>query len=157
MWTCIADEAGWVAYKLQTAQTLRVSPDKVDWGTPPAVYPCLAATHMPPRPAGTDPKCYSAFVYEADCEALFAAAGRRLVSPDAPPQPTQAQFNRWTAAQLIAVVHFLVETGICKKDQFEEKLLESIELVDEYRKDRRAAAGLTSSQRTVLETLEPPA
>jgi hypothetical protein len=158
MWTTLKNAEDWAAYQIKTAKGLQILPERVSWGTGPNDYPCLVCSLFPPRPPGTDPKAYSAFVYQADCEELFAAAGRKFLDRDAPVPANQAQFNRWVAAQQLAIVHFMVETGICKKEQFEDKLLESIELVDEYTKGERDKFKdrLTSSQITVLDTLEPP-
>lgn len=158
MWTTLKSPADWAEYQVTTAKGLQVLPERVGWGHGPVSFPCLVCTLFPPRPPGTDPRAYSAFVYLSDAEQLFAAEGRKFVERGTVLPPTQGQFNRWTAAQMLTVVHFMVETGICKKDQFEEKLLESIELVDEYTNGKKdeLKAKLTSSQITVLDTLEPP-
>lgn len=157
MWTVIGSPDEWAAYTAKTALELRLSPSAVVWGPPPAAYPCLVSSHMPPHPAGTNPRVYSAFVHLADAEALFRAAGRRTVDPDAPPPgATQDQFNRWTAAQLLAIVKFLIETGICKKEQFEAAMVESLELVDEVRKGH-VPPGLLSSQLATLDSFNRPA
>ncbi len=156
MWTVIASPDEWAAYTAKMALELRLAPSTVEWGSPPAAYPCLVSSHMPPRPAGTNPRVYSAFVHLADAEALFRAAGRRTVDPDAPPPgPTQDQFNRWTAAQLLAVVKFLVDTGICKKEQFEAAMVESLEIVDEAR-NGRVPPGLSSTQLATLGSFNRP-
>lgn len=132
MWTIVNTPADWVAYQLKTAKELQLLPERIKWGEAPQDYPCMVSTLMPPRPAGTEPKVYSAFVYMADCEELFAAGGRKFVDPDAPVLPNQSQFNRWVAAELLTVAHFLTETGICRQAGFEEKLLEMLTTVDEY-------------------------
>lgn len=158
MWTTLKNADEWTAYQAKSAKELQILPERINWGTAPQDYPCLVCTLFPPRPPGTDPKAYSAFVYPADAEELMTAAGRKFLDRDAPVPPNQAQFNRWTAAQMLAIVHFMVETGICKKDAFEEKLLEGIELVDDYTRGKKEElkAKLTSSQLTVLDTLDPP-
>jgi hypothetical protein len=157
-WTLLKSTEDWTEYQKRTAKTLRVSPTNVDWGSPPESYPCLVSTLFPPRPAGSQPRAYSAFVYESDAEEVMTAAGRKMLDADMPLPPTQAQYNRWMAAQMLTIVHYMVETGICKKEQYEDKLLESIELVDTYSRDKREEfkSKLTPSQVTVLDTLLPP-
>lgn len=157
-WTLLKTADEWKQYQSKMAKTLRVNPAAVSWGDPPESYPCLVCTLFPPRPAGTQPRAFSAFVYEGDAEELMSSAGRKFIDRDVPAPVTQGQYNRWMAAQMLTVVHFMVETGICKKDQYEEKLLESIELVDGYTRDKRneLKEKLTASQITVLDTLLPP-
>lgn len=158
MWTTVKTAQDWADYRDRTAKTLQVATDRIDWGSGPIEYPCLVCTLFPPRPAGVLPKAYSAFVYQADAEELMLASGRKFLDRDAPVPPNQSQFNRWVTAELLAVISFLVETGICKKDQFETKLLESIELVDAYTSETKEKFKqmLTPSQLTVLDTLNPP-
>jgi len=158
MWTLLKNAADWATYQTDTARRLSLGGENIAWGSGPQSYPALVCTLLPPRPAGTDAKLYSAYVYLADAEELFKAAGRKIADPDAPVPPNQKQFNRWVAAQQMTVAYFLVETGICKKEQYEEKLLEMIVKVDEYHSDKREELKkhLTSYETTVLDTLEPP-
>lgn len=158
MWTLLKSIEDWAAYQVDTAKRLSLGGENIAWGSGPQSYPALVCTLLPPRPAGTDPKLYSAYVYMSDAEELFKAAGRKVVDPDAPVLPNQKQFNRWVAAQQMTVAHFLVETGICKEGQYEDKLLEMITKVDEYHSDKKEElkAQLTKYETTVLDTLQPP-
>jgi hypothetical protein len=155
-WTLLKAREEWAAYTAKTARELGVAADRVNWGAGPEAYPCLVGTLFPPRAAGSDPKVYSAFVYEADAEELFAAAGRKFVDRGELLPPSQAQFNRWKAAESMAVAWFLTETKICTQAQYEEKLLEALELVDEHIAGKLDKGKLTGTQLTVLDTLRPP-
>lgn len=156
MWTVIRSAEDWENYQKTVSSGLGTTVNNIAWGNPPESFPCLAATIVPPRIAGTPAKAMSAFVYEADAEELLKAAGRKTVDPDARPPVTQDQFNRWTAAQLTAIIAFLVDTAICRKEQFEEKMIECVEFVDAYRAGKlkdQAAADLGQSQVNMLDSL----
>ncbi len=157
-WTIIRTPECWAKYQQVTAETLKIKAEQVAWGDGPQQYPALACTLMPPRPPGAPIKLYSAYVYPSDAEELLKAAGVKLVDPDAPVVPSQPQFNRWVAAQMMTVAYFLVETGICKPEQFEDKLLEMITKVDEYQGEKKEElkAQLRKYEATVLDTLQPP-
>lgn len=166
MWTTLKSADDWAAYQKKTAKELQILPERVNWGPEPTDYPCLVSTLFPPRPPGTDPKSYSAFVYMADAEELFEAAGRKFVEQGTVLPPNQAQYNRWIAAMVLALVNNDINTGLfapkggeeANKAAFEEKLLEAIELVDDYTRGKKDELKwkLTSTQITVLDTLEPP-
>lgn len=138
MFTVIGNAADWEKYKEKLAVDLALIKDRVKWGEPPVSFPCLATTLFPPRPNGQDPVSYSCFVYEADAELLLKRAGKAPVDPDAPQLPGQRAFNRWIAAQQLTIIDFMVDTGICKRGDFEERLLEAIELVDAYQTEKKA-------------------
>lgn len=157
-WTIVRNREEWAKYRELTAEKLKISADNVAWGDEPEAYPLLACTLMPPRPAGASPKLYTAFVYPADAEELMKAAGKKFLEPDDPVPPNQKQFNRWVAAQMMAISYFLVETGICKPEQYEDKLLEMICKVDEYQTEKKEElrAQMRKYETTVLDTLNPP-
>lgn len=94
------------------------------WGPTPSAYPCLITSMR--LETG---RMVSAYAYPDDVRGLLD-----VVVPEASKTgPTQSQFNRWLAAQMLTVIHFMTETGICKEAQFEERLLTSLELVDASR------------------------
>lgn len=166
MWTLLKSADEWAAYRQRTARELQILADRVNWGPDPAAYPCLVCTLFPPRPPGTDPKAYSAFVYEADAEELFAAAGRKFVDRGERLPPSQDQFNRWMTGIVMALVKNDIRTGLfapkggeaANKAAFEELLLEAMEAVDAYRTEQRDQwkDKLTEAQLTVLDSLRPP-
>lgn len=165
-WTLLRTPDDWAKYQVDTAKGLAIGTDRVNWGSGPDSYPCLVGTILPPRPAGADPRVYSAFFYMADAEELFAAAGRTFTERGELGSPTQAQFNRWAAAGQMAVVKALVKTGLfapkggekANEEAYEQLLLECIEFVDQYTSDKRdeLRERLSQSQATVLDTLRPP-
>lgn len=94
------------------------------WGPLPSKYPCMVSSVR----LSID-RTISAYVYLDDARGLVDYVDRQT----GPVTPNQAQFNRWVAAQTLAIVHYMVETGICKKDQFEAKLQSCLEVVDAHR------------------------
>jgi len=168
MWTTITSLKDWLAYKNDLAAKLSFSPQfSISWGNDPQAYPCLVSTLLPSRSGGMELKAYTAFVYPADCEELLKLTERKPtpVAATTAVSPNQNQFNRWVAAELLTVVHYLVETGLCAPrgglpanvTAFEDKLLEMIEMVDQYHSEDKAnKVKVASYQKTVLDTLEPP-
>lgn len=168
-WTVLKSPSEWEAHKKQMADIMQVSVASVTWGGGPQRFPCLVSSLVPkvvPTGCKHDVVVNSAYVYEDDAEVLLKAAGRPVRDPDAPVTPNQQQFNRWVAAHLLTLSHYIVETGLCApgkgaeagKAAFEEKLTESIECVDQWHGENKKALRekLSSYQTTVLETLDPP-
>lgn len=153
MWTLLADEAAWIAYRTQIAQQMGITGMSINWGTGPREYPCMVCSYMPP-PGPNAPRPVSAYMYLADAENLFKAAGRTTVDPDAQRPPSQSSFNRWVSAHLLTMVHFLVETSICKEGQYEEALAIMLEKVDTWGKED--AAKFARTEQTILQSLEHP-
>lgn len=151
MWTLIRTQADWTEYQIKTARELMVTDRQIDWGKGPRAYPCLACTHMPPRPSGSEPRLYTAYVYEREATELVRAAGKQVHDPDVPRPPSQHQFNRLTAAQLLAVAYFLIETGIATEDKYQAKILEMLDLVD----DRAKAASVPAYARDAVASVRP--
>ncbi len=144
MWTILRGVMCWEKYQQETAKTLGIVGTPVAWGNGPKEFPALVTTYMPPSQAGQPPKLVSAYVQVADCEALLAVAGIKVVRPDgnktvataekatpAAVTPTQGNFNRWVAAYLLALTRELREVGALKPEPFEQSLMESLSLVDE--------------------------
>ncbi len=166
MWTMIRNAEEWAAYCKATAARLMITSEQVAWGDGPKVFPCLVSTLLPPRPAGAPAKLVSAYVYPADAEELLKAAGRKFLEPDQPVPPNQKQFNRWATAMIMAMVKNDIKTGLfapmggedANKSAFESRLLEEIELVDQYHgaEKERLRKSMASYETTVLDTLEPP-
>jgi hypothetical protein len=169
MWTLLRTTPDWEAHKKEMAVAMQVPANVVAWGKGPQRFPCLVSSIIPqviPEVGKHEIKVVSAYVYEDDAEALMTAAGRTVRDPDAPPVPNQRQFNRWVAAHLLTLSHFVVETGLCApgkgaeagKAAFEDKLTESIECVDAWHSEKKAEVRqkLAGYAATVLETLDPP-
>lgn len=132
MWTILKERSAWEIYKEVLVGQLGLGGSTVDWGSPPGEYPCLVCSHAPPPPPGGTARVYSAFVYLKDARKLIPVqpAGH----PEAGGQPDQQDlFNRWMAAQNLTILHFLIETGICKREAFEDRMLEFLGKVDEWR------------------------
>lgn len=151
MWTTLGNEAAWLRYTQVTAERLAPgSSITVAWGSGPKEYPCLVCSTVTTMADGTA-RFISAYVYQTDAKQLLA-----ISAPD-DRSVQQAQFNRWLTAQMLTVVHYLVETGICKEDQFENSLTEFAHKVDDWQRDRVAARGTIGRAHTaVLEALDPP-
>jgi hypothetical protein len=132
----------------------------VVWGAGPREYPCLVAS----RPTNEQPpKVLSCFVLQADARELLAAVPQPPTHPEvgpsrAPTGPTQENFNRWATAHVLTIVRFLVDTGICKQDQYEHELLENIDRVTQWHGEdkERLRRGLDRHAVTVLESFDPP-
>jgi hypothetical protein len=147
MWQCLRTFSDWTDYQLRFNKTLGDDTAlRPRWGAGPQTYPCLVAAMVDhsPRVDGPDNgfvRC--AFVYPADAQALLALTvppaqqqavrGDPLRQQAAPAGPTQFQFNRWITAEVMAIIHFLVATGICKEEQFEAQLLEQLDRFDRLR------------------------
>lgn len=145
MWTLLRSPADWETYRQTVAQDNNAVGTPIVWGHGPRDYPCLVITYVPPRQPNELPKMISAYTYYTDIEPLLAAlseAGRLTmpagVAAPAPElqaadmqqrRPTQDSFNRWVAALLLTHAHYLVNTGICRQEQYEDKLTEFLGLV----------------------------
>lgn len=129
-WNPLVTSDDWSKHCEQQLRTHSLAADQVNFGKGPNSYPCLVATiYVPPSPGGVA-KMVSAYVYVDDAKALLKMAGVGVQDLDAPKSPNQEQFNRWLSAQMLTVVWFLVQTGICKPEQFETKMLEKLDMVD---------------------------
>lgn len=156
-WTLLKDRNDWNRHCTEVTAAHDMTAAQVAWGSGPVEYPCLAATLVtPPVPGGLS-KLVTAYVYKADAATLLNAAGVTAETP-AINNPSQSQFNRWVSAQLLAMLYFMIETRICKQEQFEDKLLEMLENVDAWKRektdelrDRLGRAAVRS-----LEGYEPP-
>lgn len=150
MWELVSSAADWT--KFQDAQSAKAAPHggAVVWGLPPQEYPCLVAPLIQPG------KVVCAFCYAADARRLLPA--RPAPAPAAAPQGVSAaqnSFNRWLAAMSQAFAYFMVETGICTEDRFEEQLLVAIENVDAWR-NKTPGVVFDRPTQTILEALDPP-
>lgn len=139
-WDMLADRSDWNRHCTGFLTANNMSPHQVVWGAGPVEYPCLVATMLVPAAAGGTAGMRSAYVYKADAVALLKMAGLSVPEPGAAAQvagnATQNQFNRWVSAQMLTVIKFMVDTGICKPGQFEERMIESLEMVDAWKKDK---------------------
>lgn len=158
-WALIKDRDDWNKHCTEVTASHNMTAAQVAWGNGPMEYPCLAATLVSPPVPGGLAKLTTAYVYKADALALLHAAGVAVQAPGRDAlSPTQDNFNRWLSAQVLTIIHFLVETRICKPGQFEEKLLEQLELVDAYKKEKtdELRERLGRAGAAVLDRLEPP-
>jgi hypothetical protein len=167
MFTLLRGVTDWEAYQTKVSRESGYVGVFIDWGQGPREYPCLVSTYLPPTRPAESPRLVSAYVYESDVEVLLCAlrdAGRPVTVPAAPaagrghPEvpghkpDQQAQFNRWVSAHLLVQAKISRETGLCKPEQFEEWLLEALELVDEVKAGKEAA--MTNPQdKSILDRL----
>ena len=169
MWTVLKSIKCWERYQNETAQSLGVAGLPVAWGTGPKEYPALISTYMPPVQAGQPPKLVSAYVYESDAAALYAAMGAKVSPPVTAKSvgpsaqiltsdiPHQGNFNRWVTAYLLALTRELREIKALKPALFEQSLMESLQLVDEVATEKKdeILASLTKEDRAILDRLGP--
>ena len=162
MWTLLRNSVDWDRYCQQMAQQTGVTGTLVNWGQGPKEYPALVCSYQ-----ASPLKIVSAYVYETDARILIQSLGTPLNDnvPVAAPAATaadsnakQGEFNKWAAAHFLTIAHFMIETGICTKDRFEQKLTEALSLVDEVQAEKRDAllAEFTSAAKDMLGRLNPP-
>lgn len=158
-WDLIKDREDWNRHCSAFIVANNMSPHQVVWGSGPVEYPCLAATILLPAAPGGTGKLTTAYVYKADALALLGAAGLTVAEPGAtaPGSTTQNQFNRWVSAQMLTVIAFMVDTGICKPGQFEERMIESLEMVDAWKKGKteELRAKLGQAGQYAMQGLDP--
>lgn len=106
----------------------------VVWGRGPQAYPCLVASM---RLSEMPPKFLSCYVYESDARKLLgdmqgagAVVGAERKDADYAPGRDPADSFRVLAAHALAAAHYLIETGICKRAQYEETFQRFLALVD---------------------------
>lgn len=124
--TLLASMADWDDYRQRLCQRLKLDPTVVHWGGGPRSYPCLVAS-IAPAPE----RVVSCYVFVDDARRLLQAAGLApgVAGPVTPPAPAQSDVPRCVRARdvdlsfiahILTVVHFMVETGLCKQHQYEE-------------------------------------
>lgn len=154
--TLLRSPAEWARYTQQMATDNGVPPNQVSWGAGPQQYPCLVASTMP-----SPMRVISCYVYLDDAQNLARAAGLRMIQEVQLAQPqvaghTSADFEKHTAAVLMAMVEELVEIGALKKDRFEAALNRHLANVDQYHEADKAKAMKDAGQAgTILERLFP--
>ena len=167
MWRLLKNVNDWQVNCGQVLMQSGMTTAQVEWGGGPTDYPCLAATVI------IGNKALSAFVYRNNALELLASckqaeevrqfgsrakvASHPELTPDAMPVDGQANFNRWVSAHFLTIAYFLRETGICKEEQFEYKLLESLVLVDEVTKKKTedVIKNMNPVDATMLDRLDP--
>lgn len=123
-WTLLRSDADWRAYRDKSMSLAAAAlPGAVFVGSGPTSYPCLVDSMYVP----SINRHYAAFVTVSDAAALLSQEGQQAgVSAG----PSQSAFNRWVASQMLATAWFLVETGICTREQYQDKLTEALDAVD---------------------------
>jgi len=164
MWTLLRNSVDWERYCQQMGQQIGAVGTLTQWGSGPKEYPALVCSYQ-----ASPLKVVSAYVYETDARILIQALGTPLndnvpvaapavQAAASPNNPKQGEFNKWAAAHFLTVAHFLIETGICTKQAFEQKLTEALSLVDEVTAEKRDAllAEFTPMAKDMLGWLDPP-
>jgi hypothetical protein len=157
MWTVLRGHADWERYQQAVAAQSGYVGTPINWGGGPKEYPCLVSTYLPPPRPGEQPRLVSAYVYESDAQALLKAAPRHPEAGGVQP-PGQANTNRWHTAHDLVWAKIAREVCCVKPEQFEEWLLEALELYDQARGEKRAEimAKLDPMQRSIIDRLDPP-
>ena len=131
--TTLRNVAEWDQYRHEMAARYGLEAAVVRFGAGPQAYPCCVASVR--KDVET---VASAYFYVADAIRLLQEAGAPLPKPEPPPAPATAldpesikENARMVSANLLAIVHFLVETGICRTEQYEEVLNAKLAEVDQ--------------------------
>lgn len=147
MWTLLRSSLDWEKHCQEVAKSTGATGTLVNWGRGPQSYPCLVASY-----AASPLKIVSAYVYQADAVSLLQAADQheqhaRVASSElpaaasnddqVPPGSRQADYNKSVSAHLLAIIHFLTETRICKREQYDAKYTEALACVDEWSAEDR--------------------
>lgn len=117
MWKVLRSDADWRAHRAAFATS-----STVDWGNGPNRYPCLVDTI-----AVTPGRLLSAYVYPEDAAKLQAAVPTEKVV-----DYQQKVHSQAVSAHLLAIVHFLVETGICRREKYTEEYLKMLANVEQW-------------------------
>lgn len=147
MFKLIQGPADWEQHRKEVALSLNITGQLVTWGKGPQSYPCLVASLQ------TGPlRINTAYVYPQDARVLLNAVaalesseaipleaggdafGQQAVKQAAPaiPPSMQQQFNVHVTAQLLAMTYYIVESGLCTKEAFEQKLAQFTAQVDQW-------------------------
>lgn len=155
MWKLLKSPADWDAYKTEMTLQRGLQQNLMNWGSGPQKYPCLIDGLLTSTTRVTT--CY---VYPEDIGPLVGAAGYTLVSQDivvgkqaAQPQATAVPDHTWkdfansVSAHLLAQSHFLCETAICSREQYEAVYNQMLARVDQWTTEDRenALAKLTGN------------
>lgn len=164
MWTLLRNSLDWERYCQNMAQQTGATGTLVNWGQGPKEYPALVCSYQ-----ASPLKIVSAYVYETDARQLIQSLGTPLNAdvPVAEPvvpaaessnNPKQSEFNKWAAAHFLTLAHYMIETGICTRQGFEQKLTEALSLVDEVHAEKRdeLLAEFTPIAKDILGWLDPP-
>jgi hypothetical protein len=135
----------WDNYRRDHAQRLGAVGQLAQWGKGPQEYPCLIASVMLPNN-----HIMCCYVFERDARELLQACGPgtpaaiAAVNPDAddrvPKGLRQSDYNASFTAHLLTMMDFLIETGICRKDQYEDKYHAMLSDVDRMMAEDKQAA-----------------
>lgn len=150
MFSLLRDPKDWERYKAELAQREAFKDHEVSWGRGPHHYPCLVETLVLRGPI----RLMSAYVYEENARQLLDACPQHVAAAPAPAQDRgawpewfkevwakQQAFNHHLTADFLTVVYFLVATGICKEEGFEQKQQEFTAFVDQTNAERRHTLG----------------
>jgi len=152
--------ADWQTYQLSMAQQHNVHPNMVEWGSGPRQFPCLVATRM----LSDERRFLSCYVYPHEALSLVEAAqasqvlagtGMAAQSVEVQGGPTQEDFNKHTAAMLMAVVEELESMSVTSRERFEAALTRCLARVDQYHADDKTKLKADLSEGTVLKQLFP--
>jgi len=144
MWKLLLAQSDWESYKKETEA--QAAGGTVQFRKTPKEYPCLADAYI----VKADNTLLMCFVYAGDAVALIQARSlpenmATAAKAEAAPAvgPSQADFNKHTAAYLATVAWFLVETGIAKERAFEDKLNSFLSRVDQWSAEDQEKASAT--------------
>lgn len=145
MWMRLNNLADWEQHKAEFVTSHSIQQQLVSWGSPPVEYPCLVDS-MAISPV----KIVSAFVYRDDAVKLIPvpkqAQAQQAMQSDPQAQASAVPGHTWkdfadgTTANLLTVIHFMVETGICTREKFEEVHTMFVHNVEQWSAEDRDVA-----------------
>lgn len=160
----LRNPADWMGLQQQACAAHGLTPNEVVWSGLPPEFPCLAGVKILTGP-GQRPEAHVCCFLPQGARYLLAAlegtqsplqGPHRQSAPSAAPavSPTLAETLRGVSANLLTVAHFLVETGICKKEQYLEKYTAFLAQVDQWHAEA-VENSLNAVAKTILEQTQP--
>jgi hypothetical protein len=141
-----------------------LTPNEVTWSGLPPEFPCLVGVKILAGP-GQRPEAHVCCFLPQGARYLLAALDDKSTTlqgphrqPASTPTPTVspslAETLRSVSANLLTVAHFLVETGICKQEQYLEKYTAFLAQVDQWHAET-VEDRLNAVAKTILEQTQP--
>ncbi len=154
-WQLLKQAQDWDAYRAQFTIANKLERNLVVWGAGPTSYPCMVDGFAP-----SPTKVVTAYIYPQDAAILLNAyqmmqgqgqaqqamgvlggpQQARQAMPDGSERTTEFQwraFSASTAAHILTVVEYLVETGIAKRDDYESRYNAQLAQVDQWSTEDR--------------------
>lgn len=162
-WQVLQSAKDWDDFRMRIAEERNVQRNLVHWGAGPQKFPCMVDGYMP-----TMNKVVCCYVYPEDIAGLihsmenlglpvptqkqvavqraYTKAAQPLTEADPQQAATEVPGHTWKdfansiTAHLLTQTHFLVETGICKAEEYEQRYQSSLASVDQWTAEQREIA-----------------